>query len=291
MKIYPLSDIFPDTRRNSLVTKMTEKESGLIIVSSPPGGGKTTALYSVADVIARAGRTVNVILPKDYTYIPDVEDLKGTWNFFETDPTAEGLQEALDRISDTREALLFLDIEEIWIKTALQKAQAGYLALVAMDCTSFGIDLADSIRVKGVFDALQKMGVSNTDIASCLSGIVGQWLLLKLCRHCRVQSTIELRKIKEIFPGAANLKTMWTAAGKKRCDECNTSGFLGRFAITEILDIHASEKEGIAEYLKSGHLPTWDEQNHQSFVQSVLVNMERGNLGMDMFKARVAELL
>ncbi|NQU66541.1 MAG: hypothetical protein HQ510_01230 [Candidatus Marinimicrobia bacterium] len=293
MEVYNINKIVPDPKHLSLINQMAAKTEGMIAVTGWEGSGKTSTLVSIAGVVAESGRTINVIYPDNSEIseqLPDRENLPGTWNLFKTDESSEALQKTLQTITNPDEALLFLGLDEAWIKAALDRAIQGYLTLINFNCAPFG-DGAETMYVNGVLNALHKMGMSTADIAAGLAGISTQKLVPKLCKHCRTLSTGALSELQQLFPEAANLQKMWVAPGTPECKKCNKIGLLGRFAIYEQLVINEPEQEQIRQYLDSGKEPSWNSQIFMPFTDSVLYNIEAGNLGLDMFKSQVHELL
>jgi len=74
------------------------------------------------------------------------------------------------------------------------------------------------------------MGIENYLIANSIVGVVAQRLVKKICTHCKEE--YEATDIERaMIPG---IKTLYKGAG---CNYCNFSGYKGRTAVHEILEI------------------------------------------------------
>jgi general secretion pathway protein E len=79
-------------------------------------------------------------------------------------------------------------------------------------------------------------------LASTLNAVVAQRLVRRLCPHCRVPHTPGPGQRKAL--GCGDDATFWHGTG---CDKCGHSGFKGRIALVEFLDIDESVAQLILE--------------------------------------------
>ena len=88
-----------------------------------------------------------------------------------------------------------------------------------------------------------QMGLQGYLIADALSIAIGQRLIRKLCRHCRVpyQATAQDCTVLGVSPDKPPV--IYRSMG---CDHCEYQGYRGRFAIMEILKIDGDLDEMIA---------------------------------------------
>ena len=123
---------------------------------------------------------------------------------------------------------------------AMQAGQTGHYVLST-------IHTIDSIEV---ITRLRKLGISDYDIASTMATSVSQRLVRRVCPHCakeRAFTKEEKTKINE-YAGKYGVefdfkdKKTYTAIG---CKKCNMTGYSGRIAAIEILDLSDRIKERI----------------------------------------------
>ena len=99
-----------------------------------------------------------------------------------------------------------------------------------------------------VITRLRKLGISNYDIASTLGLAVSQRLIRRVCPHCAIEREFTDEE-KEIISAICekydmdydfkNRKT-YTTVG---CEECAHTGYLGRIAVFELLEMDELIKE------------------------------------------------
>ena len=99
-----------------------------------------------------------------------------------------------------------------------------------------------------VVTRLRKLGVSNYDIASTLATAVSQRLIRKVCDKCKLERDFNKEEI-EVINGIAKRygekfdisdKKTYTAVG---CEHCNSTGYYGRIAAFEILNMDDDLKQ------------------------------------------------
>ena len=115
----------------------------------------------------------------------------------------------------------------------MQAGQTGHYVLST-------IHTIDSIEV---ITRLRKMGISNYDISSTLASSISQRLVRKVCPYCSYEREFN-EKEKEIITKIANKYGIIIDFNGKRtfdtigCEKCNNTGFYGRTAIYEVLEIN-----------------------------------------------------
>ena len=111
---------------------------------------------------------------------------------------------------------------------AVNAALTGHLVL----CTLHTNDAATT------FPRLLDMGVPPFLVASTVNIAIGQRLVRKLCQHCKTERKMhadELKSLQEIIPEVEEGMHFYTPKG---CDICGKSGYEGRFAVRETIEMN-----------------------------------------------------
>ena len=195
---------------------------GMVLVTGPTGSGKTTTLYgALAEITSLEDKIVTIEDPVEYqlkgiTQIP-INERKGL-------TFARGLRSILRHDPDKIMVGEIRDPETAQI--AIQSALTGHLVFT-------------TVHANNVIDVLGRflnMGVEAYQFVSALNCVLAQRLVRTICRDCRHPVTIpeeELREAK-IDPAIAAEHTFYEGGG---CIECGGTGYRGRTAICELLDL------------------------------------------------------
>ena len=195
---------------------------GMVLVTGPTGSGKTTTLYgALAEIASLEDKIVTIEDPVEYqlkgiTQIP-INERKGL-------TFARGLRSILRHDPDKIMVGEIRDPETAQI--AIQSALTGHLVFT-------------TVHANNVIDVLGRflnMGVEAYQFVSALNCVLAQRLVRTICRECRHPVTIpeeELREAK-IDPAVAAEHTFYEGGG---CIECGGTGYRGRTAICELLDL------------------------------------------------------
>ena len=195
---------------------------GMVLVTGPTGSGKTTTLYgALAEISSSEDKIVTIEDPVEYqlkgiTQIP-INERKGL-------TFARGLRSILRHDPDKIMVGEIRDPETAQI--AIQSALTGHLVFT-------------TVHANNVIDVLGRflnMGVEAYQFVSSLNCVLAQRLVRTICRDCRHPVTIpeeELREAK-IDPAVAAVHTFYEGGG---CIECGGTGYRGRTAICELLDL------------------------------------------------------
>ena len=129
------------------------------------------------------------------------------------------------------------------------------------------IHTVDSIEVITRF---RKLGISSYDIGSVLATAIAQRLVRRVCKECAKQRPLNEKEIAEFNAIAKRYDTTFNLEGATTyepvgCDACNKTGFKGRIAANEILEVTDEIKDLIisegsitdirAEAYKTGYRP------------------------------------
>jgi type II secretory ATPase GspE/PulE/Tfp pilus assembly ATPase PilB-like protein len=202
--------------------KYIREPYGMVLVTGPTGSGKTTTLYgALAEIRTIEDKIITIEDPVEYqlkgiTQIP-INEKKGL-------TFARGLRSILRHDPDKVMVGEIRDPETAQI--AIQSALTGHLVFT-------------TVHANNVFDVLGRflnMGVEPYQFISALNCVLAQRLVRKICEACKEPVTIEPAMLAEsaIEPELVAGRTFYQGAG---CIECGGTGFKGRMAICELLDL------------------------------------------------------
>ena len=208
--------------------KMIREPYGMVLVTGPTGSGKTTTLYgALTEIHTGEDKIITIEDPVEYVLrgivqIP-VNEKKGL-------TFARGLRSILRHDPDKIMVGEIRDPETAQI--AVQSALTGHLVFT-------------TVHANNVFDVLGRfihMGIDPYNFVSCLNCVMAQRLVRKLCPKCKYPVSISDATLLEsaIDPGICRDATFYDSKG---CDDCNHTGYRGRSAIVELLDLNDSIRE------------------------------------------------
>lgn len=207
------------------IKSMTADMSGLIIVTGPTGSGKTTTLYSILNDFKNIDKNIVTIEdPVEYK-LEGINQIQVNYKY--------GLDFATGLKSILRQDPDIIMIGEIRDKEtaqiAIRAASTGHLVISTMHTNNS----VESIS------RLVDMGVPRYLISSVLKGVISQKLVRKVCGHCSIEEELDENTYKKL-----KLKTIKIEQG---CSKCNYSGYKGRIAVYEILEINKRIKHSIID--------------------------------------------
>jgi type IV pilus assembly protein PilB len=211
---------------------------GMVLVTGPTGSGKTTTLYAALNEIRNEeDKIVTIEDPVEYqlhgiTQIP-VNEKKGlTFD--------RGLRSILRHDPDKIMVGEIRDTETAQI--AIQSALTGHLVFTTVHANN----------VIDVIGRFLNMGVEPYNFVSSLNCVLAQRLIRMLCPYCkRPYQASELELQESGLRAEEHGKT--TFYSNVGCDACNHTGYRGRTAIHELLDLSDNIREMIVS--KEGPAP------------------------------------
>ena len=203
---------------------------GMVLVTGPTGSGKTTTLYAaLSEIHSPEDKIVTIEDPVEYqlhgiTQIP-INERKGL-------TFARGLRSILRHDPDKIMVGEIRDSETAQI--AIQSALTGHLVFT-------------TVHANNVLDVLGRflnMGVEAYQFVSSLNCVMAQRLVRLICAECRRPATITREELRAsgLDPALAETHEFFEGIG---CIECGGTGYRGRTALCELLDLTDELREMI----------------------------------------------
>jgi type IV pilus assembly protein PilB len=205
---------------------------GMVLVTGPTGSGKTTTLYAaINEIKSDDDKFVTIEDPVEYqvkgiTQIP-VNEKKGL-------TFARGLRSILRHDPDKIMVGEIRDQETAQI--AIQSALTGHLVFTTVHANN----------VTDVIGRFINMGVEPYNFVSALNCIMAQRLVRVICPNCKRPKKFTADELKEsgLDPKIWGSVVLVEGVG---CLECSGTGYHGRTAICELLDLTDRIREMIVD--------------------------------------------
>ena len=228
-----------DEAQLAAIRKYVAEPYGMILVTGPTGSGKTTTLYAALNEIASTEEKIITIEdPVEYqigaiTQVP-VNEKKGL-------TFARGLRSILRHDPDKIMVGEVRDPETAQI--AVQAALTGHLVFT-------------TVHANNVFDVIGRflhMGVDPYNFVSALTLVLAQRLVRVLCKTCKQKIAIPDSdwRAAGIDPGRFAGRAVYDRGS---CEACASSGFFGRRAIGELLELRDETRQLILERRPAGEI-------------------------------------
>jgi type IV pilus assembly protein PilB len=235
---------------------------GMVLVTGPTGSGKTTTLYAALSEIKNdEDKIITIEDPVEYqikgiTQIP-VNEKKGL-------TFARGLRSILRHDPD---------------KILVGEIRDQETAQIAINAALTGHLVFTTVHANNVLDVLGRflnMGVEPYNFVSSLNCILAQRLVRIICSHCRHRVTYDDEYLVESGLNPAEWRTFPFYEGRG-CMECSGTGFRGRTAIHELLDLTEKIREMILERRPTSEIRRCAREDGMTFLrQSALDRVRQG---------------
>jgi len=240
---------------------------GMVLVTGPTGSGKTTTLYAaVNEIKTDEDKIITIEDPVEYqlrgiTQIP-VNEKKGL-------TFARGLRSILRHDPDKIMVGEIRDTETAQI--AIQSALTGHLVFTTVHANN----------VVDVIGRFLNMGVEPYNFVSALNCILAQRLVRLICESCRtaVHYPPEVLEASGLDPVQWSRVPLYEGPG---CIECAGTGFRGRTAIHELLDLSDRIREMILARRPTSEIRRAAREEGMRFLRESALDKVR--LGMTTLK-------
>ena len=213
-----MDDLGFNERDYEVVNKIIHRPNGIFLVTGPTGSGKSTSLYSFLSEVNKIDvRIMTAEDPIEYhmagiNQVQMQSEIGMTFAralraFLRQDPDIIMVGEIRDR-----------ETAEIAINASL----TGHMVFSTLHTND----------AAGAFPRLIDMGVEPFLIASAVAGVMGQRLCRRLCPKCRREVPLDMKYYNLDVPPPQN--TVFEPDG---CDACTRTGYKGRRALFEVLEV------------------------------------------------------
>lgn len=213
-----MADLGFNERDFTVVDKIIHRPNGIFLVTGPTGSGKSTSLYSFLHEVNKIDvRIMTAEDPIEYhmagiNQVQMQADIGMTFAralraFLRQDPDIIMVGEIRDR-----------ETAEIAINASL----TGHMVFSTLHTND----------AAGAFPRLIDMGVEPFLIASAVAGVMGQRLCRRLCPNCMKEVPLDMKYYTLNYAPEKN--TVFEPNG---CDACSRTGYKGRRALFEVLEV------------------------------------------------------
>lgn len=246
-RVFDLNKLGLMGKNNTVLSKKIKETSGIILITGPTGSGKSTTLYSFLKIINQEER--NIVTLED----PVEYSLDGI-NQSQINPAigygfADGLRSIL------RQDPNVIMIGEI---------RDGETAELAIHAALTGHLVFSTLHTNSAISAIPRlidMGVEAFLLSSSINAVAAQRLVRRLCDKCKEEFKLPKAEFEKVVD---SLKSVKIEEAKEYgiesldvekirffkpvgCDDCGKSGYRGRLAIYECVDITNELREVITE--------------------------------------------
>lgn len=211
--------------------KAIHEPYGMVLMTGPTGSGKTTTLYAaLSELNTGEEKIITIEDPVEYqlngvVQIPVNEKKELTF--------AKGLRSILRHDPDKIMVGEIRDAETA--KIAVQSALTGHLVFT-------------TVHANNAFDVISRfshMGVDVYSFVSALNCVVAQRLVRKLCNDCKHEVKLDDEELEQAGLDRQYQNNHWYEG--TGCPSCHGTGYHGRIAITELLELSPQIREMIID--------------------------------------------
>ena len=195
---------------------------GIILITGPTGSGKTTTLYSALNYAKTPERNIQTVEDPVEYQLPGINQMS--------------IKERIGLdFSRALRSILRQDPDVIMIG----EMRDGETASIAMRAALTGHLVLSTLHTNdatSAFSRLRDIGVEPYLIAATIKLVLSQRLVRKICEKCKTEETPNPEQLAIITAGYPEVAD-WTFYKGEGCEACAHSGFHGRIAVLEFLEM------------------------------------------------------
>ncbi|MBI2459628.1 MAG: type II/IV secretion system protein [Parcubacteria group bacterium] len=246
-----------------VIKKSLTKTDGMFLITGPTGSGKSTTLFSVLTSLNEEGINISTLEDPVEYFVRGVNQSQVRPEIGFT--FASGLRSLLRQDPD------------IVMVGEIRDNETAELGIHASLTGHFVLSTLHTNDALGAIPRLLDMAVEPFLLGSTLNIVLAQRLGRKICQYCKTEHKLpedvitDIKKELAITPPAAikemmpdfDLKKMKFYKGRG-CTRCGLTGYIGRIALAEVLDINDKIKEIIMN--NKANLTVDDLVKNQNFI-------------------------
>ncbi len=262
--LFSLSHLGLTDENSQKIKKYFSKPYGIILIVGPTGSGKTTTLYSAlrkVDSLKKNVMTIEDPIEYKFTFIKQTQ-----------------LNEKAGYTFDSAIKAFMRQDPDVILVGEIRDSQTAELAVRASITGHLVLSTLHTNDAVGTIPRLEDLNIPSYLIASGLLAIMAQRLVRKLCIHCKKELEISPEKLLKKGISTHMLESvpqyhLYEAVG---CKQCRNTGYNGREAIIEILEIDTeiesliTQKASTMEILNIAHkkgMKTMKEDGYMKALQ------------------------
>jgi type II secretory ATPase GspE/PulE/Tfp pilus assembly ATPase PilB-like protein len=230
--LFSLKKLGLEERDQKQIESLISRPHGIILLTGPTGSGKTTTLYaSLKKIKGPENKIITLEDPVEYQLegITQMQIVSGIGLTF-----SQGLRSILRHDPDIVMVGEIRDFETA--ELAIRVALTGHLIFSTLHTNS----------AAGGITRLLDMGVEPYLLSSSVEAFIAQRLVRLICPKCKKEDTEVAQEVKNEIKKTMGISNITFYKGQG-CEYCNNTGFRGRIAIYEILEIDKSIRNDILQ--------------------------------------------
>lgn len=257
-------------RNRAVLERRIREPFGIILMTGPTGSGKTTTLYAFLEILNKEERNIVTLEDPVEYYVEGINQSQIKPEIGYT--FASGLRSILRQDPNVIMVGEIRDAETA--ELAIHAALTGHLVFSTLHTN-------DAI---GAIPRLVDMGVESFLLASSLQVVAAQRLVRRICNNCReefpltemqknrIQGLFDAIAPKEVEAYGLDAKQAIVFYQGKGCNQCNDSGYQGRVAIYEVIEVDEEMRAIISD--QKGN----EQEVHKAALQQGMSSMKQDGI-------------
>ena len=258
-----------EKRELELFERVIAQPQGMVLITGPTGSGKTTTIYSALSERNKVITNISTAEDPVEFHLDGVNQVQVNAEIGFTFPMA--LRAFLRQDPEVIMVGEIRDLETASI--AYKAASTGHLVVSTLHTN-------DAVAT---INRLVNMGVAPYIIAEATTLVVAQRLMKTNCGRCSVPHEVEENVLLDLGVKEADLGLFKDLRKGEGCSHCSGTGFSGRMAIFEVMEVTGAVKESILKGASPRYIKRYAvrEGGMSSLRQSALLKLCRGQTSVE----------
>lgn len=244
--------------------KVIHSPHGMILLTGPTGSGKTTTLYAALNELRSPEKNILTIEDPVEYQIPGINQVQVKPSIGLT--FANGLRSFLRQDPDVILVGEVRDLETAQI--SIRAALTGHLVFSSLHTNDAPTAISRLIDI----------GIEPFFVVSSLIMVIAQRLMRRLCKKCREP----YKPVPELLPPNFKYENGLTLYRAKGCVECGKTGYLGRFAIFEIMVMNEKIEELVVSRAPMASIRSEARRNGmRTLEESAFIKVKAGDTSLE----------